>query len=151
MSALGKTENEPELFVMSRTASQIVLVGDDAQWADKLSSLLAAGGTAFTLIRTAAEALQLLHQNPADLVLADMESPEGRELLCQLKEHSLSHVTLLYAFTASEDVATRLRAFELGALDCINKQTDPAVLRARLRAALGMRRRQDELIRTTRS
>jgi signal transduction histidine kinase/HPt (histidine-containing phosphotransfer) domain-containing protein len=147
MSALGKTENEPELFVMSRTASQIVLVGADAQWADKLSSLLAADGAASTPVRTAAEALQCLHQNPADLVLADVESPEGLELLRQLKEHPLDGITLFIAFSAGEDAATRLRAFELGALDCISKKTDPAVLRARLRAALEMRRRQDELVR----
>ncbi len=55
--------------------------------------------------------------------------------------------TLLIAFTRADDTAAKLSAFELGALDCINKQTDPAVVRARLLASLKMKRNQDELVR----
>jgi signal transduction histidine kinase/HPt (histidine-containing phosphotransfer) domain-containing protein len=148
MSALGwKPKNETELFTMSQPASQILLVGDDAEWAGKLSSILAADGVALALARNAEEALQSLHQHPTDLALMDLESPEGQKLLRRLKEHPPATVTLLIAFTGADDTAARLRAFELGALDCINKQTEPAVLRARLLAALKMKRRQDELIR----
>jgi signal transduction histidine kinase/HPt (histidine-containing phosphotransfer) domain-containing protein len=148
MSGLGrKPKNEPEPFVMSQPASQILLVGDDSQWAGKLSSLLAADGVALASVRNAEEALQSLHQHPADLALVDLESPEGPKLLRRLKEHPPAAITLLIAFVGADDAAARLRAFELGALDCINKQTESAVLRARLLAALQMKRRQDELVR----
>jgi signal transduction histidine kinase/response regulator of citrate/malate metabolism len=132
---------------MSQPASQILLVGIDSQWAGRLSSLLAADGVALASAHSAEEALQLLHQHPIDLALADWESPEGPELMRRLKEHPPSPVTLLIALVGADDTAARLRAFELGALDCISKQSDPILLRARLLAALKMKRRQDELTR----
>ena len=132
---------------MSQPAAQILLIGGDLQWAEKLSSMLAADGSAPVLARDAGEAMQLLQQNPADLVLVDLESPEGPELLRQLKEHPAANLPLLLAFTTGEDTAAKLCAFELGALDCMNKQTESGVLRARLQAVLEMRRRQDELVR----
>jgi len=148
MSRLGrKSKNKPKLFAMSQPTSQILLVGGDSQWLGKLSSLLAADGVAPVPARNAEEALQLLHQHPIDLVLADWESPEGPELLRRFKEHPPAAITLLIALVGTDDAAAKLRAFELGALDCVSKQTEPAVLRARLLASLKMRRLQDELIR----
>jgi signal transduction histidine kinase/HPt (histidine-containing phosphotransfer) domain-containing protein/BarA-like signal transduction histidine kinase len=132
---------------MSQSASQILLVGNDSQWAGKLSSILAADSIALASAHNAEEALQLLHQHPIDLVLADLESPEGPELLRQLKEHPPAAITLFIAVVGADDTAARLRAFELGALDCVNKQTESTLLRARLLAALKMKRRQDVLIR----
>ncbi len=132
---------------MSEQAPEILLVGCDLQLAGKLSSLLAADGVAPVPARTAEEALQLLHQYPVELVLVDWDSPEGPELLRGLKEHPTAATTLLIALVGADDTAARLRAFELGAVDCISKQTEPAVLRARLLAALKMKRRQDELVR----
>ena len=132
MSGLGwKQKNETELFAMSQPAAQILLVGNDPQWAGKLSSLLAADGVVPASAHNAGAALQLLHQHPVDLVLADWESPEGQELLRQLKEHPPAATTLFIALAGADDTAAKLRAFELGALDCINKRTEPALLRAR--------------------
>jgi signal transduction histidine kinase len=138
-------KNEPELSVMNRPASHILLVGGDVQWANNLSSTLAAEGVALDLARNAEEALQWFHQHPVDLALVDLESPEGPELLRQLKEHPQADTTLLIALTGADDTAARLRAFELGALDCINKKTETALLRARLLAALKLKRRLEVL------
>jgi CheY-like chemotaxis protein len=70
---------------MSESAPQILLVGGDPQWAGTLSSNLGDGRRrAPSSARNAEEALQLLHQHPVDLVLADLDSPAGRELLRQL-------------------------------------------------------------------
>ena len=132
---------------MSQPASRILLVGGDLQWAGKLSSLLAAAGLTPAAARGAGEALQLIQQHPVELVLVDWESPEGPELLRQLKERPPADITLVIALTGADDTAAKLSAFELGALDCVSKQTEPALLRARLLAALNMRRRQDDLIR----
>ena len=130
---------------MSQPATHILLVGNDPQWAEELSPILAADGMALASARNAGEALQSLHQHPIDLVLADLESPEGPELLRQLKEHPPAGITLLIALTGADDTAAKLRAYELGALDCISKRTEPALLRVRLQAALKMKRRVEEL------
>jgi signal transduction histidine kinase/two-component SAPR family response regulator len=131
---------------MSQPAHTILLVSGDSQWLGKLSDVLAADGLASVPARQAEEALQWLHRQPAELVLLDLDSPPGPELLSRLQEHPPAGATPLLAFTGADDPATRLRAFERGALDCIAKQTDAAVLRARLLAALKLRRRQDELV-----
>jgi signal transduction histidine kinase/HPt (histidine-containing phosphotransfer) domain-containing protein len=132
---------------MSRVTARILLVGGNLQWAEKLSSVLAADGIVTVPVRSAGEAVQLVQQNPVDMVLVDMESPEGPELLRQFKEHPPAYITPLIAFTAGEGTAVKLRAFELGALDCINKRTESTLLCARLRVMLDMRHQQDDLIR----
>ena len=135
---------------MSQPASQMLLVGNDSQFAERLSSLLAADGVALATAHNAEGALQMLHQHPIDLALADLDSPEGPELLRRVQEHPPAGITLLIALTGADDTAARLGGFELGALDCIPKRTEPALLRARLLAALKMKRRQDELVRNNR-
>jgi signal transduction histidine kinase/DNA-binding LytR/AlgR family response regulator len=133
---------------MTRQASQILLVGNDSQWAGKLSPLLAADAVTFSSAQSTEEALQLLHQLPIDLVLTSLESPEGLELMRRLKEPPPAGGTLLIALADADDTMAKLRAFELGALDCISKRMEPAVVRARLLAALKIKRQQDELIRS---
>ena len=128
----------------------MLLVGNDSQFAERLSSLLAADGVALATAHNAEGALQMLHQHPIDLALADLDSPEGPELLRRVQEHPPAGITLLIALTGADDTAARLGGFELGALDCIPKRTEPALLRARLLAALKMKRRQDELVRNNR-
>ncbi len=107
--------------MMNQLASRILLVGGDPQWAGKLSPHFGGG---WCLVRAGAKrrgGLQSLHQHPFDLVLADWDSPEGPALLRRLKEHPPAAVTLFIALIGADDTAAKLRAFELGALDCINK------------------------------
>jgi two-component system, sensor histidine kinase len=132
---------------MSQPASQILLVGGDTQWAEKLSPVLAAEGVALASAAGAEEALQLLQQHPVDLMLADLDSPEGMELLRRLKEHPPADFPMVVALTGADDKAGGLAAFESGAMDCVNKQTETALLRAHLQAALKMKWRHDELLR----
>jgi signal transduction histidine kinase/two-component SAPR family response regulator len=130
---------------MRHPAKNILLVGGDPGWLGTLASVLAADGVALDSARNAAESFQLIHHHPVELALVDMESPEGPELLRRLKEHPPAVITLVIALTGADNTAAKLNAFELGALDCINKETETALLRARLLAALEMKRRQDDL------
>ena len=125
-----------------------MLVGDDPQWAGKLSSSFGGGRRRVSSRRKRRGGAAIA---PASIRLIwcwrIWNRRKGPELLRQLKEHPPADVTLLIALTDEDDTAAKLRAFELGALDCISKQMEPAVLRARLLAALKMKRRQDELVR----
>ena len=130
---------------MNRPAPHVLLMGGDVEWVKELSSTLAADGFAPDLARNAEEAFQLIHQHPVELALVDLESPEGPELLRHLNEQPPAANTLVIALTDTDNTASKLKAFDLGALDCINKETDTALLRARLLAALKLKGRLDEL------
>jgi signal transduction histidine kinase/HPt (histidine-containing phosphotransfer) domain-containing protein len=133
---------------MSRAEFQILMVGSDPKLLATLSDALAADGVVFRSARTAAEALKFFGENSADLVLVDLESSEagGFELLHQLKEHPPMPSPLVIALAAADDKAGKLRAYELGVLDCISKESDPEVSCARLRAALKTKHHYDELL-----
>src|SRR5258708_4394740 len=131
---------------MIPAAFQILLASDDPKLSDALSGALSSDAVVLWFTSKADEAMQILQSRPADLVLVDLGSleTEGFELLRQLKENPPARFTLVFAFTAASDTAKKLRAYELGATDCINRSFEPAVLRARLQAALAAKGKIDE-------
>jgi len=132
---------------MSQPAFQILLVSNDPKLLATLSSVLHADNIAFALERRAAEALQFLRASPVDLVLVDLVSSneEGFEFLRQLQENPPATFTLVTALTDPDNTVDKLRAFDLGACDCIGKPFEALVFRARLRALLETKRRYDDL------
>jgi signal transduction histidine kinase/two-component SAPR family response regulator/HPt (histidine-containing phosphotransfer) domain-containing protein len=133
---------------MSRTEFQILMVGNDAKLLAALSDALAADGVVFQSAPTPAGALKFLGESSTDFVLVDLGLPEagGFELLRQLKERPPMPSPLVIAFTPKDDKAEKLRAYELGALDCIRKEPDTEVFCARLRAAMKTKRHYDDLL-----
>ncbi|MDD5140503.1 MAG: response regulator [Verrucomicrobiales bacterium] len=134
---------------MSQPSSQILLVGNDPQTLDVLSAAMRNDHVALRFARTAEQALHFFHDRPADLVLVDLEQAEaeGLKLLRQFKEHPPRPVTRVIALVAASDMAGKLRAFDLNAIDCVNKPLQPDVFRARLNAALRAKADYDELSR----
>jgi signal transduction histidine kinase/HPt (histidine-containing phosphotransfer) domain-containing protein len=132
---------------MSQPSSQVLLVGGDPTTLDALSDVLRDDHVALRFARTSEEALQFFHDRPADLVLVDLEPTfaEGFKLLRHFKEHPSKPLTRVIALTAANDITGKLRAYELEAIDCINKPLEPEIFRARLFAALHAKRQHDEL------
>ena len=132
---------------MSQPAFQILLVSDDPKLLATLSNVLHADNVAFALERNAGEALQFLRSSPVDLVLVDLvsSSAEGFKFLHQLQENPLASFTLITALTAPTNTVDKLRAFDLGVYDCMDKPFEALVFRARLRAQLETKRRHDDL------
>ena len=132
---------------MNQRSSQIILAGNDPKILELLSGALRDDHIALRFARTAAQAQQFIHDRPADIVLADLESmpDEGAELLRQLKDQPPLPPALVLALTAVDNTAAKLRAFEQGVLDCLTVPLEPSVCRARLLAALQTKRRFDEL------
>ena len=84
------------------------------------------------------EALDILRTEPVDMVLLDLLMPDvdGFEVLETMRrEPALRDIPVLVisATDATEDVA---RAIGMGAIDCLPKPFEPALLRVRLRTAL---------------
>jgi signal transduction histidine kinase/HPt (histidine-containing phosphotransfer) domain-containing protein len=132
---------------MSQPAFQILLVSNDPKLLATLSSVLHADNIAFALERRAVEALQFLRASPVDLVLVDLVSSneEGFEFLRQLQESPPATFTLVTALTDEDNTVDKLRAYDLGVCDCMDKPFEALVFRARLRAHLETKRRRDDL------
>lgn len=84
------------------------------------------------------EALEILTRDQVDMVLLDLLMPEidGFEVLATMSRDPAMRdipVLVISAVDATEDVA---RAIEMGAIDCLPKPFEPAILRVRLRTAL---------------
>ncbi len=94
-----------------------------------------------------AEGLALALKLRPDLILLDVEMPEfsGLDLCRRLKEDPETADIPVIFLTASSDVDTKVHGFDLGAIDYVTKPFHPAELRARVRAALRMKRAQDLL------
>jgi signal transduction histidine kinase/HPt (histidine-containing phosphotransfer) domain-containing protein len=134
---------------MSQRASQILLAGNNPKIMERLAAALRDDHIVLRFAHTAEQAVQFIQARPADVVLVDLESAdaEGLELLRQLREHPSQSLAIVIALAAAEDTAGKLRAFELGALDCLELPQEPEICRARLLAALETKSRYDQLLR----
>lgn len=82
-----------------------------------------------------------------DLVLLDLDLPDanGFEICQVLKSSPVTSPIPVVFLTASTDVAAKVRGFDVGAVDYVSKDADPAEMRARVRAALRTKRYHDML------
>ena len=94
-----------------------------------------------------AQALTLCRDRQPDLLLLDVQMPgmDGFELCAQLKaDAALSAIAVIFV-TANDRPEDETRALEAGAADFISKPFNPAVVRARVRAQLTLKRQADLL------
>src|SRR5271169_2764056 len=122
---------------MSQSALQILVVGSDPL-SGALSSAMQSDGVKSSFAFNAEEALRLLHDWRADLILLGAGQTD---LLAALKGDPLSQTIPIIAFAAEGNMQEKLRAFDLGAGDCMNKPVDAAELRARIHAQVQIKRR----------
>lgn len=91
--------------------------------------------------------LELAFTRNPDLILLDVELPgtSGLDLCRRLKDNPRTQAIPVIFLTASSEVSMKVHGFDLGAVDYVTKPFHPAELRARVRAALRMKRAQDLL------
>jgi two-component system cell cycle response regulator len=98
---------------------------------------------------SAAEGLTLAELELPDLVLLDVDLPDGNGFAaCRtLKEReATSHLPVIF-LSGSTSVEAKVEGFDVGGIDYVTKPFEPAELRARVRAALRTKRYQDLLAR----
>lgn len=95
------------------------------------------------------EGLLAVAREKPDLVLLDVEMPGmgGLEVCRRLKADPATSTIPVIFLTATDDVGIKVDGFDLGAHDYVMKPFHPDELRARVRAALRMKRAQDLLFR----
>ncbi len=92
------------------------------------------------------EALDLLRQQPFDLVLLDVLMPEldGYEVLAKLKDDPHLRDIPVVVTSALDEVDSVVRCIEMGAEDYLTKPVNPVLLNARVSASLEKKRLRDQ-------
>ena len=128
---------------MKQVTSHFLLVGNDPELTALLSDSLQGDVITVHSAPSGDEVLKILRDQPVDLILLGAGQ---MDLLRKLKDNPATQTIPVIAFTAGENPPEKACAFEWGAYDCISRPFDATELWARLRAALQIKRRFDELI-----
>src|SRR3989475_5283847 len=116
--------------------SNLLIVDDELSMRQFLTHLFQRDGHAIRVAENGREAMAMLRQQPADVVISDVKMPDmgGIELLRAARElHPDVEVIMMTAF-ANENTAHQ--AFLLGAFDFVNKPFDNELLKEKVARAL---------------
>ncbi len=137
------------------TAARILVVDDNPGNVQLLEMLLTrAGYASVTGLTDPRQVVPLHEKNPFDLILLDIRMPHmsGFDVMAALRRIARDDYLPILVLTAQTDMATRLKALELGAKDFVNKPFDQAEVLNRIanmlevRLLYNERRRQNEIL-----
>ena len=119
---------------MTRPA-RILLVDDEVAIQRAVAPLLRSRGYDVEIAGTGADALQIVAEQPPDLIVLDLGLPdlEGTEVCRRVRATSAMPIIVLSARGAEAD---KVNALDLGADDYVTKPFGPEELLARIRVAL---------------
>jgi PleD family two-component response regulator len=123
----------------------ILVVDDNRLNRMKLAHSLQQEGHRFGMAENGRQALDMLADQPFDVVLLDLIMPEldGYQVLEQMKRDSRLRDIPVIVISALDDMESILRCIEMGATDYLPKPFDLGLLRARLNASLANKRLRD--------
>lgn len=133
-----------------------IIIVDDLQFSRIVvkAALKKAGYSGVRMADCATEALTMIEQHPADVVLADWMMPEmdGLELTHRIRQRDEEKgtYTAIILFTAHDGVEYLVKAFDHGVDDYLCKPPNPKELAARVNAAARIAALQNDLLETSR-
>lgn len=115
--------------------SNVLVVEDDPELAALIARLLEDMGGCVRIASTGGQALRLIREGAAELVLLDLGLPDvdGMSVCREVTRKEAARVIII---TARDDAEAAATAIDLGAEDYIRKPFNLDELRARVRAAL---------------
>lgn len=131
----------------ARLQGRVLVVDDELPNRLYLRKLLTARGCTVSDAHDGPAALQKIHRQPPDLVLADVIMPgmDGFALCAEIKrDPACRHVPVIMV-TAKSGIEDLARGFDLGAMDYIRKPFDARELVLRVGNALELKRSNDLL------
>lgn len=140
---------------MSNTDLSIIIV-DDLQFSRVIvkTALTKAGYEDIRMAASATEALKMMEEQHAEVLLADWMMPEmdGLELthLVRQRDEEKGIYTAIILFTANEGIEYLVEAFDHGVDDYLTKPPNPQELAARVNAAGRIATLQNDLLETSR-
>jgi len=134
MKASQPAEETPG--VVTAVSGRILVVDDDPHFLHVLGRILKAEDFQVRCAADAAEAIQILHDDPIDVVISDLRMPEcdGLRFVQQIRA-SANHVPVII-LTAYDEADTYLEAMNAGANEYLNKPIDSAQLLKAVRTCL---------------
>jgi len=129
-----------------RSDEHILVVDDQSTQRMKMAMAVSDLGHQVESASDGQEALQKLRSKPYDLILLDILMPgmDGFEVMEYLKKDpSLSDIPIIVVSALDGEMASVVKAIELGAQDFLPKNFDPVLLRARIDSSLAKKRHRD--------
>ena len=133
---LSEPERKPRLLVVDDQPTNIQVMY--RVFADDCQVFMATSGE---------QALRTAREEAPDVILLDVMMPEmdGYEVCQRLKQDSATRDIPVLFVTAHHEPQEETRGLEIGAVDFITKPINPAVVRARVRTHLTLKRQTDVL------
>lgn len=127
--------------------TRILVVDDDKDIASFLGAVLTLEGYEAIEAHRAEEAIQLIREEPPDLVITDLMMPGvgGLGLLSYLKQDKDLPFIPVIMITALHDNIDKATALEAGCDDFLSKPVNKSELQARVRSLLRLKRTNDTL------
>ena len=113
--------------------STVLVVDDEQRIIGFLSRALSAEGHTVRTAGSGRAALNLLRDQPVDLVLLDLVMPQGNGLQVLAALRKQEDTTPVIVLSGVNDVAARVQALDRGAIDFVGKPFHTAELIARIR------------------
>ncbi len=120
----------------------LLVVDDNAMNRDVVSRQLARKGYQVATAEHGREALEVLNEQPVDLVLLDVIMPEmdGIETLRRIKAQPALRDLPVIMMSSLDEIDGAIRCIEIGAADYLVKPIHPAIVDVRIGASLEVRR-----------
>ena len=130
---------------MSEKNGHVLVVDDNRMNRLKLLRSLEEQGHTVALAENGRQALQMLQEQPFDVVLLDIIMPEmdGYEVLAQIKADAGLRNIPVIVISALDELDSAVRCIEMGAEDYLPKPFNPVFLKARLDASLRRKKLRD--------
>jgi diguanylate cyclase (GGDEF)-like protein len=122
----------------------VLIVDDEPSNIEVLAALLEAEYEV-VFATNGAQALELVHHAPPDLILLDVMMPglDGYEVCARLKSDDETAQIPVIFITGLDDVEAETRGLSLGAADYVTKPFSPAIVRARVHNHMAFKRARD--------
>jgi sigma-B regulation protein RsbU (phosphoserine phosphatase) len=130
---------------MEPLRGQILVVDDNRMNRMTLSHSLERQGHHVALAENGQQALDMIQEEPFDLMLLDIIMPEmdGYQVLDRVKGDSKLRDIPIIVISALDELDSVVRCIKMGAEDYLPKPFDPVLLKARIEASLEKKRLRD--------
>ena len=132
----------------SASAKPVILIVDDAPGNIQLLAQLLQDDYRIIVATEGQRCLELVHADPVpDLIMLDIEMPglDGYEICRRLQaDEKLAAIPIIF-ITARDQSEDEEYGFQLGAVDYITKPFQPAIVEARVRTHITIKRQSDQL------